>query len=84
MSEIVSEELYRRLKKDVDSAKSEAQRAKGAYEQLIIQLKNEYDCKTLKEAKALLEDLQSKKDKAEKEFDKAMREYEKKWKTDDS
>lgn len=84
MPEVVSEEQYRKLKRDVDSTRSEAQRAKGAYEQLMTQLKNEFGCKTLKEAKALLEDMEAKKEKAEKEFEKAMREYEKKWKQDDS
>lgn len=80
MPEVVSEEQYRKLKRDVDSTRSEAQRANGAYEQLMTQLKSEFGCKTLKEAKALLEDLEEKKAKAEKEFEKAMREYEKKWK----
>lgn len=84
MSEVVSEEQYRKLKRDVDSLRAESQRAKGAYEQLMTQLKNEFECKSLKEAKALLEDLQEKKSKAEKEFEKAMKEYEKKWKRDDS
>lgn len=78
----LSEKEYRRLKQDVDEAKSEADKAKGALEQLMSQLKSEFDCDDLKSAKELLQKLEEKRDKAQREFQKEMIAYEKKWKTE--
>lgn len=76
----ISEDTYRRLKREVDAAKTESDRAKGALSQLVNQLKTEFKCENLKEAKALLEDLSAKRDKTQRRFEEAMKEYEKKWK----
>ena len=78
MSEI-TEKQYRQLKQEVEDAKSEAERAKGALDQLMSQLKSEFDCDDLRSAKALLEDLQAKRDKAQRAFETEMSTYEKKW-----
>ena len=75
----ITEESYRKLKREVDEAKTDADRAKGALDQLMTQLKNEFQCESLKEAKALLEELQEKRDKAQKKFDAALKDYKDKW-----
>jgi len=82
MNNTITEETYRRLKREVDDAKSEAERAKGALTQLMKQLKEEFECSDLKEAKALLTELEEKRDKAQKKFERALEEYEQKWKKD--
>lgn len=73
-------EVFRKLKKEVENAAAEAQRAKGAYDQLTSQLVNEFECSNLKEAEALLAKLEAEAEKSEKQFRKCLNEYEKKWK----
>jgi len=75
-----SEEIFRKLKKEVDDATAEAQRSKGALDQLTSQLESEYGCGNVKEATALLEKLESQADEAQKKFQRALKEYERKWK----
>lgn len=75
-----SEEIFRRLKKEVDTATAEAQRAKGALDQLTSQLESEYGCKSAKEATALLDRLELQADEAQKKFQRVLKEYERKWK----
>jgi len=76
---MITDETYRKLKREVEDAKSESDKAKGALNQLMANLKVTFKCDTLKEAKDKLADLEEKKDKAQKAFDKALKEYEKKW-----
>lgn len=78
----LNEKEYRRLKQEVEDAKSEANKAKGALEQLMSQLKEDFDCDDLKSAKRLLEELKTKRDKAQKDFEKEMQTYEEKWRTE--
>lgn len=75
-----SEEIFRRLKKEVDDAAAEAQRSKGALDQLTSQLESGYGCKSVKEATALLEKLEAQAEEAQKKFQRALKEYERKWK----
>lgn len=77
----MNEDQYRKLKREVEQAKAEAERAQGALEQLMRRLGEEFECEDLKEAKRLLMDLQEKKEKAERAFDKALKDYEFKWKS---
>jgi len=79
----LTEEKYRRLKQEVENTKAEADRAQGALDQLLVRLKDEFDCKDLKEARTKLVELETKKEKAEIAFSKALTDYEKKWKQDD-
>lgn len=78
----LTESQYRRLKQDVEDAKSEAERSRGAHEQLVKRLKEEFGCDTVKEGKAKLKQLEAEAKQAEKEFQAAVKEYEKKWKRD--
>lgn len=79
--EELTEDEYKDLKRQVDNAKAEAQRAKGALDQQMTQLQNDFDCSSLKEAKTLLAELEDKRDKAADKFNKLAKEYEKKWKS---
>lgn len=78
----ITEKGYRQLKQQVEEAKSEADKAKGALEQLMSQLKSEFDCEDLKEAKVLLGKLQTKRDRAQEDFEKEMKDYAKKWRAE--
>lgn len=77
----ITEDHYRQLKQQVEDARNEAHRAKGAVDQQMTQLKKDFDCETLKEARTLLEELEGKRDKAEEKFNKLVKDYEKKWKS---
>lgn len=78
----ISEQKYRQLKGDVEQAKSEADKARGALDQLLTRLEEEYGCKNLAQARTKLAELESEKNKAQKEFAKALQDYEKEWKRD--
>jgi len=80
MSNEITEEKYRKLKQQVEETKAEASRAQGALDQLLTRLKEEFDCSSLKEAKAKLTELEAKKKKAESVFEKVLADYEEKWK----
>ena len=82
MSETITEETYRRLREDVEEAKSAAERSRGALTQLLTQLEEEFGCASLKEAKAKLEEFEAKKDEAFEKFERALKQYERKWKGD--
>lgn len=76
----LTEQKYRQLKQEMETAKSEADRAQGQLDQLMTRLKEDFGCATLKEAKAKLEELEKEKATAEKAFEKALRAYEMEWK----
>jgi len=83
MSEVINENTYRQLKRDVENAKTEADRAKGALTTITAQLEEEFQVTSLKEAKEALAELEAKRDKAKEKFDTALRDYEKKWHKED-
>jgi predicted nucleic acid-binding Zn-ribbon protein len=80
MSNDITEEDYRRLKSEVEEAVEQAQRARGALDQLMRQLEEEFGCKTLKQAKLVLEELRDKRDRLQEKFNQAVKEYNEKWK----
>jgi predicted nucleic acid-binding Zn-ribbon protein len=75
----ITEQAFRQLKREVEDAKAEADRAQGALDQLLVRLKEEFECDSLKDAKTLLTELHAKMEKAQSEFDKAFRDYQTKW-----
>lgn len=77
---MISEQEFKRLRSEVEEAKSAAERNRGALNQLMEDLKETHGCETVKEAKALLEKKQTELKKAEKEFDTAFAAYQNKWK----
>lgn len=76
----ITEQQYIKLKADVTAAKADADRAQGALDQLMVRLKDEFECDTVKQTKAKLRELTEETEKAEKEFSKSLAEYERKWK----
>lgn len=70
---------YTNLKQKVDRLQRESDKAAGALEQLKSQLRKEFECSSLEEAKSLLAKLEREEVKAKKEFETAMAEFEVKW-----
>lgn len=70
---------YQRLKSRVETAKSEADKAQGVYEQAMATLEEEFECKTLKDAEAKLAALDKDAATAETAYDAAKAEFEKEW-----
>lgn len=79
MSENLNEETYRELKREVDYAKSEADRAKGGLDTLMTRLINDFGCETIAEGEKSLKKLQSQLEEEEEAFEKALTAYKKKW-----
>lgn len=79
----ITEDQYRKLKQEVEDAQSKAERAKGALDQLLKRLKEEFDCGNVKEAKKLLKQFEQERDEARAAFQKAMENYEESWKKTD-
>lgn len=75
-------EEYQRLKRKADEAQKQADKAKWEREQLMKQLKTEYDCSTLKEAEKLLKTMEDQLQDAEKDYDQAKREFLDQWEGD--
>lgn len=79
MSSELTEQEFKDLKEEVQEARATADRAKGAMETLVKTLKDEFECDSPKEAKALLEKLEREMEKAQKAFDEAREDYQEKW-----
>jgi predicted nucleic acid-binding Zn-ribbon protein len=76
----ITEEQYRKLKAEVDTAKAEMERARGAVDTMLASLKEEYGCNDLNEAKVKLAKLNTKREEAKEAFEEAMQDYQKTWK----
>ncbi len=79
----MNEEQFKKLKREVEETKAAAERAQGAFDQIMKQLKEEYGCKTIREAEKLRDELGEKRDRAEAVFNKSLKAYEKKWKEEE-
>lgn len=75
----ISVKEYERLQKDVEKARSEADRAEGAVEQLLGRLKEEFDCSSVDEGDKLQRKLDEEAEKAEEAFDDALAEFKEEW-----
>lgn len=73
----ITESQYQNLKLAVEKAQRNAAQAQGALDQIASQLKEQFDCKSLKEARTLLESLKQEAEEAERAFDKAFQAYQK-------
>lgn len=76
----ITEEQFRRLKREVEDAKSESDQAQGALKQLMKRLVDEFGCSSAAAAKDELAKLERKEKKAREEFETAVAAYEEKWK----
>lgn len=71
---------FTKLKEEVENLKRQEAKAQGALGQLQSQLKKEFGCATIKEAKKLQLKLEKELEKAEKEYEVALKEFRNKWK----
>jgi len=79
----ITEEQYRQLKLDVEEAKAASQRARGALERTVADLKDQFGANNLKEAKEKLAALKVDAAASQNAFEKAFKTYDKKWNRDD-
>ena len=70
---------YVDLKRKVEQAQQNADRADGALEQVTKRLKNEFGCPTLAAAKKKLKLLEKQEERALTEFENAVEEFEEEW-----
>lgn len=77
---MVDVSVYLKLKKQVDEAKAEKERAVGALQNQMARLKAEFDCDTLDDALELLGQLDDDRQKAERAFEKELKAFEAEWK----
>jgi len=68
-----------KLKKRVDSYKAKIERSKGAKEEALRKLKEEFDVDNIADAKDLLEQIRKRERVAKKKFDKAMEKFKEAW-----
>ena len=68
---------YQRLLKEVETLRSQADRADGKLQQLKQQLKEEFGVDTIKQAKAKFKELDAEYEKAKAEFEEATEQFEK-------
>lgn len=78
----LSEREFQKLKQEVEAAKSRADQARGAHDQLMKRLEEEFDCHSLAEAKKLLTQLQTEATEAADAFEKAFKSYQQKYESD--
>ena len=70
---------YVDLKKRVEQAQQNVDRSKGALEQLIKQLKVDFECPTLEDAEKKLKIWEKQKKDVGQEFNKKVKEFEEKY-----
>jgi len=70
---------YNLLKKKADKFKAEAERAAGALDQLMGELKKEFGCNTVEDAEKLLKKLVKEEKKAKVAYDEELERFEEKW-----
>jgi len=77
----VAEELKDlvQLKKKVEILKSDRDKAKGALDSALKQLKKEFDCDSLEDAEVLFKKLLRESEEAEKEFQRTYEKFMEKW-----
>lgn len=69
---------YNQLKRSVEDRKREYDREVGAFKQVMSQLKEEFGCKTLEDAKRLLNKKERQLKTSEREFDRNLKRFLKK------
>ena len=68
-----------KLKKKVEELKSEADKAQGAFDSCMARLKEEFDCDTIEEGRAALEDITKREAKALKKYKEAKDKFTEEW-----
>lgn len=70
---------YEKIKAKVDRLKRDATKAEGALEQLLVQLKKEFNCETIEQAKEHLQELQEQVEQEQEALEVQLTRFEKKW-----
>jgi len=75
---------YLQLKKKVELLQQKADQAEGALGEVMKQLKRDFGCSTLVEAKKKLKQLEKQEASSQKEFDSAVKKFEEDWEENES
>jgi len=67
------------LREDIDEAKDKVNRLEGRKEHLLQQLKEDWDCDSIEEAKQLLQDLKQEVEEMEQKIKEAIQELKEKY-----
>ena len=70
---------YQLLRSRLDKAQREVDRAQGSLDQLMVRLKDEHGCETLKQAEKKLKRMESDSEGAEQEYDRLLSEFDEEW-----
>lgn len=70
---------YQQLVRDSEEAKRKRDRLAGSLDSLYIQLKEEFGCKSLTEAEALLAKWEVVEEEAKREYERLLRDYEREY-----
>jgi len=70
---------YLRLKEKVESAQQEADQAEGAEKEVMKQIKGEFGCSTLNDAKRMLKQKRKQEADSKEKFDAAFERFEEDW-----
>ena len=74
---------YLKIKKQVERDQQKADKAEGALNQIMKQLKDEFNCSTLEEAERMLKKMKKKSKELQKQFEEAIEKYEKEYTNED-
>ena len=69
-------ERFNKIKDQTERLQREADRATGAFDQLLGRLKSEFDCETIEEAEEKLTDMNQRLKTTEREFNEKLTEFE--------
>jgi hypothetical protein len=72
-------EEYQRLKKQAEALERRAERAKGRLAQMMQQLKTDFDCDNLEDAKTLLGQMEEELKEAERELAEQTAAFQEEW-----
>lgn len=67
---------YKKLKADVDRSRRDADRAEGAFNQLMARLKKEFGCDTLEQAEVELAKRKKERDESGERFTEKLADFE--------
>lgn len=70
---------YQQLKREAERSRSEAERARGALDQLLARLESEFGCKDLAGAKKKRAELAKRAEKLMASYDAKVVEFDRKW-----
>jgi len=72
-------EKFQELKRRADKLQQQKNKAEGALENQLAQLKKDFGCDSIEEARKMLRSSQRAAVKAQAEFEEALREFEDEW-----